>query len=364
MWSPLSDDFKPTALLFRNEQYTEMLKLALHPIPSCMWCQGDKGLGKTLTTRFFSDEVHAKGAGKCYYVDWKSKLTKTLEDLNVRYAFGIPNYALGVSTIAQKIIQTTRESDTICIIIDEPLKAHHIGDVDATVFDLYQTFLNKRKLSIIFLSQMRLSVALKTFSPDTISRLQLKPIIFPQYNITEIVQILNQRLNLMLSTEQYDINALAELGKHISRIGGDIREALDILQVGIEQAQDRLDTKTMAGAIEWGKVRYWTKELNSLPPHWAYLFYLTAEESRRYGSTTALLHIVKWHYLKSCKEKGINPLSTRTIYHVFSKLAEKGYFESGIEGYGRKRITKLLLDEGDRDHVLKVGKEIEWELIL
>jgi len=255
LWSPLSEDFKPPTLLYRNEQLQELFNLCLHPIPGHVWCQGNKGLGKTLTARVFADEVETRENSKCYFFEWQSSLKRTLETINAKYNFKIPNYTLGASTIARKIIDETSKDDLVCIIIDEPQKAHFMRDVDNTAFQFYQAFLGKRRFSLIFLSQMRYAVARRYFSPDTLSRLQLKPIIFPSYTIPEIVEILKQRLTYMLEPDQYDTHALFTLAKHIRRIGSDIREALDILKVAIEQADDKINVKVMQEAIEWGKNR-------------------------------------------------------------------------------------------------------------
>lgn len=364
MWNPLTEDFKPETLLFRDEQLKEMLSLALHPLPQNQWLQGDRGLGKTLVSRFFMDEVHARNVGKCHYFNWQSKYKKSLEDLNLRSNLGIPSYALSPSAIANKIISETKEDETVFLIIDEPQKAHFFRDVDHAVFEFYQSFLGKRKLVLIFLSQLRYKLLQTHFSPDTLSRLRLKPIMFAPYNVNEMTQIFTQRLNLMLEPDQYQLDALILLGKHIRRIGGDIRESLEILRVAIEQAENVISLPIMERAIEWGKQRWWKKELSSLPPHWAFILYMTAEQCLKYNTTTTQQNHIKYVYLSRCNFLKVNPLGTRTIYHAFMKLAEKGYFETNVEGYGQKRRTKLTLDKDDRDHILTVGKEMEWEIIL
>lgn len=341
-----------------------MLHLALNPIPQSMWGQGDKGFGKTLTAKCFVDEVQARGVALCFYFDWEHKLTKTLEGVNEKYGLDIPSYTLSASSIARKIIETTSPNQLLVFLIDEPQKAWSIKDVDDTVFRLYQAFLGQRKASFIFLSQLRYRLVEKHFSPDTLSRLQLKPIIFGAYDVPQMVDILKQRLDLMLKPEQYEENALFELSKHIRRIGGDMREALDLLRVGVESAIAKLDLPTMRRAIEWGKKRWWKDELTSLPTHWAFLLFLTAREAIQNNAHGAIQSRIKVTYLREAKNMKFDPLSERSIYYVFTQLIDKGYLQASIHGFGRRRATILQIDDRDKTHIFTVGKELDWESLL
>jgi len=361
-WAPLSDDFKPPKLLFRDEQLREMLELCLHPLSCNIWVQGDKGLGKTLTARIFMDEIEAKGVGKCYYLEWERQLNNTFKKFRDKYTLKIPDYMLAPSSIAQEIISETDKNDLICIILDEPQKAHKWEYVDSVAYELYQSFTGQRKLSLVFLSQIRYPVAEQKFSPDTRSRLRLKGILFPNYTADQIIEILKQRLNYMLDENQYDTRALAVLASHIRRIGSDIREALDILRKAIETAEDYLSAQVMKQAITWGKKRWWQTDLESLPPHWAYLLFLTAKLHQQKQEVTQ--NEVMYEYLKTSNHLKFDPLAKRSIYHAFNKLNEKGYFDQQIEGYGRRRKTKLVMDTSTANHIAEVGRNMDWTFLL
>jgi len=364
LWSPLSDEYKPPTLLYRNVQLEKMLNYATHPLPSNMFGQGDKGLGKTLTARIFSDEVEARGIGKCYYVKWQRKLTSTLKDLNDNYTLKIRGYTLSTAEICHAIINQTDKNDLCCLIIDEPQNAYSWKDVDRAIFDFYEHFLGQRKFCLIMLSQVRFLTLSQYFAPDTMSRLRLKPILFPSYDAPEIVEIVKQRLQYMLEPNQYDEQALPILAKHVRRIGGDIREALDILEIAVKEANNKLIMEDMISAIEQGKDRWWKTELASLPPHWAFLLYLSALETFERNETMTTQPRVMHQYNRTAKEKGFDPLGRRMVYYAFNKLAEKGYFSQELKGKGRQRITELTLDESDRNHIIRAGKEIEWEFAL
>jgi len=364
MWSPLTEDYKPPVLLFRDEHLKRMLELTTFPIPANIWVQGDKGLGKTLTARFLSAEIEARRIGKCYYVECQKTFTATLKELRDNYKFKIPTYVLSPATITRKIVEQTEKDDLVCLIFDEPRKAMQIKDFDNGLYWFYNSFLGKRKLSIIILSQIRFPVIHRIFASDTLSRMRFKPILFENYDVPQIVEILKQRLQIMLDPNQYELKAIVRLARHIRRIGGDIREALDLLATAIKHAEKKVDVEAVEYAIEWGKTRWWKNELTSLPPHWAYILYLTAEQSVQHSEGITTQSQVKTEYEKKAKEIGFQPVGRRSIYYIFNKLAEKGYFEQQKAGAGRQIHTILAMDEGDRRHILKAGKEMEWDLIL
>jgi cell division control protein 6 len=218
------------------------------------------------------------------------------------------------------------------------------------------------KFNIIFLSQMRYLVAATSiFAPDTLSRLKLKPLMFPPYTADQIIEILKQRLDIMVEPEQYETIALSELARHIKRIGGDMRQALDILKEAVDIANDHLTQNWMNKAITWGKIQWWRNEMLSLPPHWSFILLITAMLSKKskFGYTTR--GKVLTHYLMVAKEKGFEPISARTVYHAFSKLIDKGFFH--VETDLAKK-EKFVLDEGDQDRIIEAAKEIEWDGLL
>ena len=174
-----------------------------------------------------------------------------------------------MKTKGRNIINNNQDRKLICFIIDEPQKARNMKDVDSFIFSLYQTFLGKAKFCFIFLSQMRYENASRSFAEDTLSRLQLKPMIFTMYDAPQIVSILKQRLDYALKPEAYDTKALYRLANHIRLIGGDMREALDILHQTMKFiSKTKVTIDNINEGIEWGKNRWWKNELSSLPSHY------------------------------------------------------------------------------------------------
>ena len=66
-------------------------------------------------------------------------------------------------------------------------------------------------------------------------------------------------------------------------------------------------------------------------------------------------------YLDRAKGDGFDPLSPRTVYHAFSKLAEKGFLK--VESELNKR-EKFFLDKGDRTRIIEAAKQMDWTEIL
>jgi Cdc6-like AAA superfamily ATPase len=361
--TPLSDDFKPPRLLFRDKQLQEIFRFATkNSLPENLWIEGEPGLGKTLTCRFFADEVEARSLGKVFYLNCERSIRKVMENLKITYNLPVAKKDVSPSTLAMAILREYQDADLIVFIIDEPEKAYSFKDVDAFVHTLYNTMLGKKDFSIIFASKILYTKARRLFHRDTLSRLQLHPIVFPMYDVPQIVEIVKQRLQYMFGAEEvYDVDALFKLGKHIRRIGSDIREALQILRYAITIADKKITSDVIEQAVEWGKNRWWQEQLQSLPPHWAYLLYLAAHQAYVNNSLVTTQPRVIRQYLNNMRIMKLDPLGRATIYYAFVKLAEKGYFQTKSEGKGLKRITKIVFDEGDRDHIVNVGSQIEWE---
>jgi len=358
---PLTDDFEPPILLYRDEQLQRMLQLTTSGYPENLWLEGDKGLGKTLTCRYFAKELEARGIGKTFFLQCSRSLGKSMEMMRDQYHLNIPKRSLSPSSIATAIAKQHPQFPLITFVIEEPEECRSWNDIRHFVHSLYNALLNQRgrlRFSICFTSRVLFTNAIRELEDRYDSRLQLSPIIFPAYSEEQVVGILKQRLTYALEdSSKYDEDALYIIARHVVRVGGDIREALKILRHSIELADEKLTKDSARAAVEWAKDTWWEKQLYGLPPHLAFILYLAAVEALKGdGATTAakVLSVYEQHL----KTGGLS-VGRRTFYYVISKLAEKGFFTQEREkGFGSPVEIVFHLDDARR--IVKAGEKVEW----
>lgn len=371
--APLSENFTPSELLARTEQLQQLLNRTLVPYDnSNVWIEGDSGFGKTLTTRFFMREVESRKAGKTFYIACERSLKNSLEELCRVQGLRIPRASISAVTIADEILQKFPDAPRYIFILDEPEKVYKttVSDIANFVHPLYNHMVMQRKnFNIVFVSRDTQIRASRYLPKDTLSRLRLQGIIFPRYVYPQVSKIITQRLNLVLDTDQYQRRAIIRICQHIYRIGGDIRQALQILRHAIfDLAADKLTLEIAEQAIEWGKIEWWKAQLTErLPgPHWAFVAFIAAElamsdetEAKSESFVIDQQTVMK-RYVEKCAETGLKPLGASSVYYIIDQIDKRyGFFKQRLEG----ARASLLFEKNDRNHILKAGGEVDWSEI-
>jgi len=365
--TPLSDNFTPNQLLARTEQLNKIFELVIVPYDnSNVWIEGDSGLGKTLTSKFFMQEIENRKCGKTFYVPCDRSLKNAVLDTCHSFGIEIPRRGFTASAVCEELIKKFPDAPRYVFILDEPEKVYKaaISDIANFVHPLYNYMTrNGKNFNIIFISRMTQLKAQTYFEKDTLSRLRLQGIVFPRYTFPQIVSILSQRLSFALDTDQYERIGVNVLARHIYRIGGDIRQALEILRHAIFRvAKDKLTAAVMEQAVEWGKCEWWRSQLTERTPspHWSYIAYIAAQLSQSEdGTYIADQPAVMKAYTESMQKQGMQPLGASSVYYIIEQINRRyGFFKQKLEKNGVS--AKLVFDEHDRDHILHVGNEINW----
>jgi hypothetical protein len=369
--TPLSDNFTPNQLLARVEQLHKMFELTLVPYDnSNLWIEGDPGLGKTLTARFFMQEVENRKAGKTFYVACDRSLKNAIQDTCHSHGIEIARRSLSASSVAEELIRKYPDAPRYIFLLDEPEKVYRtavaVSDIANFVHPLHNYMTrNGKNFNIIFISRETKLKATTYFPEDTRSRLRLQGIIFPRYMFPQIVSILSQRMALVLDSEQFERTALNVLARHIYRIGGDIRQALDILRYAIfNLATKKLTNQVMEDAVEWGKTEWWKAQLTErIPsPHWSMIAYVASQLAKKdeEGETYSVDQpVVMRGYTETMTTQGLHPLGASSVYYIIEQINKRyGFFKQKLERNGV--AAKLVFDQHDREHIMKVGSAIDW----
>ncbi len=365
---PLTDEYKPPKLLHREEQLRKMMKLVYESeLPENLWLEGDKGLGKTLTCKFFADEVQARGNNLVLTLRCRRSIRKALENMCRAYGIEVSKKWLSPSAVVRKVLEDRPNIDLLVFIIDEPEEAYRFSEVYHFAHDLYNSLVDARerfgfRWSICFASRILYVKAVRLLEGEKDSRLGLRPVVFPAYNADQIVDIMKLLLDEMFGEgDFYDEEALHYLARHIVRVGSDIREAKRALKYAVEKAEKKITVDVMVDAVKFIKDEWWMEQLARLPPYYALLLYTAAETAQPSGAVyEANQSRVVDVYLKTLEGLNVDRPGLRTIYYALSKLANKGFFiQKQSKSFGNPII--LQFDKGDAEHITRTGRQINWK---
>lgn len=366
-------EFVPSTLVARENQLEELRKLVVASTFSNenAWVCGGPGLGKTLTVKFLANEIDQKRLGKSFYMLCEKSIRNAINRVRVRYHLPTPKRDISASSLAQAMLKAYPDQ-RYYIIIDEPDKAYAKRDITNFVHCLWNVLIDENaQFSFIFVSKYDLTRTATIFgdnAADTISRLQLKPIIFPVYSAPEIVTILRQRLDLIMKPYQYDVAALYILAHHIHKVGGDMRQALEIMREAARIAGNQpITVSIVEQAVEWGKKTWWMRRLRSIGPHWALIVFLAASQCKADDSLSIDETVVIKLYFQAAAQYKVEPLGPSTVYWIIKQLSGsrsdgEPFFELKLEKWGLP--AQVIFERGERDRIVSVGKTFDWEDLL
>lgn len=370
--APLYDDWNPPTLLHRDKELRQILRFTVElPAPQNLWIEGEKGLGKTLTCKFFAQEVKARNAGAVVYIQCGSSFNQSAKAACEREGVHVPFRALNPYGIVSTLLKQRPGEAAYYFVIDDPERVRDTRSIDNFVRDVYNILnYHGKRHAVLMVTRMSLKRAYSVFEVlKADSRLHPTPIIFQPYSAGEIVQIFKQRLHYAFTRDDvYDEDALYTIAQHIWMVGSDVREALEILRHAVlDVAEDRLTKSDAVEAVDWAKKGWWREKMLSLPPHWAFLIYVAAKNARRAeeGIVEIKAHDAIDIYKLCARDLNIDPLGKTTIYYALKKMSEtEGFFTLEKERPGKIEILKLRFDEEEAKRITQAGDELDWRFTL
>lgn len=371
----------PKTLVGRTEQLADVDKLLDSEYSNeNLWIEGGTGLGKTTTLKFFIAKVNHNGTGRAFYIPCEKSMKNSIDRVRISARLPLAKRDISSTGFAQAVMKAF-PNQRYFFVIDEPDKVYAKRDISNFIHCLWNLLIDGGcKFNFIFISKYSITRMMSKVFPseadDTFSRLQPKSIIFPVYTVPEIVAILQQRLDLQ--NVRYDLAGLTIIGRHIRRIGGDMRQALEVTREAVRLAHlssNILDIPTAEKAIEWGKNIWWERRLKSIPPHWAFIVYVAAQYCYEKGlkeleepAVTRLYKTTCETLSKKLEEKGefnkkIDPVGNSTIYWMIKQVSGANenvtpFFEQRLAKYGLP--AEIVFDESDRNRIATVGRTFNW----
>ncbi|AUG49571.1 cell division control protein Cdc6 (plasmid) [Haloarcula taiwanensis] len=333
----LGESYQPERIEERDEEIEEYMN-ALQPVidgwePNNIFLYGNTGVGKTAVTDYLLDRLQDDVAA---YDDIDlSIISLNCKTLNSSYQVAvelvnelrpsggeISTTGYPQQTVFKKLYQELEAiGGTILIVLDE---VDSIGDRDELLYELPRARANgnldSAKVGVIGISNdFKFRDQLDPRVQDTLCERELQ---FPPYDATELKNILESRVEVAVTDGSIDTGVLQLCAALAARDSGSARQALDLLRLGGEIAENREAEMIKEAHIEDARSQLEQERV---------------EEGMRELTThgrLALLAVIS----KAAKEE--TPCRTRDLYEEYRSLCES----SETDALGQRSLHNHLSD--------------------
>jgi Cdc6-like AAA superfamily ATPase len=327
---PLSENWIPNELLIRNKELQILNENSKDNFPQNLWIYGDKGLGKSLTTRIFSQMNQNVFVLNCTSQSFKDSVKRFCLSHNV-----IPRSDESpVTQLINVVANITPSELTICFDDVDKLGRYLKRDFGPYLHDLYDRLMEKNiKFSINVITTADYEDVNKFLSSPAQSRLKFKPLKFHRYTSPEIITLLKQRLQYIHGVT-FQEEAITLIAERISRIGGDFRKALEITRNALK-LNGKLTTEAVESAWSAEKVSFWKSQIADLSYHMALLLACIVEETAKIHNSRDIeppyfpvsWDAIKNRYRKRTSQLNVDPQSEKMLYYWLEQLWLKKWID-------------------------------------
>ncbi len=351
----------PNKILHRNEEQ-EKVTQSLLPIlkqsrPSNLLIYGKPGTGKTLVVRKVLLKIQERVEKSNFpirLIYTNSKEETTLYGLLV--SFGrqlglsekdLPTTGLAISEVFKRLLKViTKEQINAIFVIDEiDYLAHLVSKTGKDI--LYQLTRANERLQKGSLTLVGISNDLtfkERLDPRVISSLGEEEIVFPNYTVEQIREILEDRISMAFMDGVLEKSALNLCAAMAGREHGDARRAIDLLRVAGEIAEreqtSSINEEHIRAAAQKIEENKEVVALQSYPLHEKLLVIAVMKTS---GLSTGEIYT---SYKNVCKMTRQKELSQRRITQMLSDIELSGIITGRIihQGiHGRTKKFKLTI---------------------
>ncbi len=327
---PLTEAFIPSGIIQRDGEL-KRIRDDLKPIlnnqePRNIFLYGPPGSGKTCISTYICEELtsYTSSVIYCYINCWKDS-TRFSILYSITDSLGSFVSRKGVPTDELLYVIKNKLKDRQCVVILD--EADKMED-DKVLYDLISN-----KIGIILISndesifsRMDDRIRSRMMSTDRIE--------FPQYTITEIMEILEDRASLGLLP---NVIKKSQFETIASKSNGDARIALGILKVVSEEAEkddmEKITDTLIEKAIPKADKQEKTSNLGDLNQHQKLLHDIISS----YGTMRPSdLYI---EFMNKCEKLKLPKPTERTIRNYLETMANSNIIKS--KGFGKARLYSI-----------------------
>ncbi|MFC7129041.1 orc1/cdc6 family replication initiation protein [Haloferax chudinovii] len=338
----LGESYKPERIEERDDEISEYMD-ALQPVvdgwePNNVFLYGNTGVGKTAVTEFLL-EMLLEDVSQYDDVDL-SVISINCKTLNSSYQVAVelvnelrpPGAEISSTgypqqTVFKKLFQELDDvGGTVLIVLDE---VDSIGDRDELLYELPRARSNGKledaKVGLIGISNdFKFHDQLDPRVQDTLCERELH---FPPYQAPELQNILESRATVAIAEDACEEGVLNLCAALAARDSGSARQALDLLRLAGEHAENKDDERITLDHVdiarqklEQERVVEGMRELTE-NGHFALLAVVS---KAAHDETPCRMRDLYQEYLRLCNSAGIDPLAQRSVHNHLSDLRMLG----------------------------------------
>jgi len=335
---PLSESYQPEEIEERDEEIAAYMD-ALQPIvdgwePNNVFLYGNTGVGKTAVTEYLlsmlQEDVKAYGDVDLSVLSINCKTLNSsyqvaVEMVNTLRPTGAEISSTGYpqQTVFKKLYDELEAlSGTVVIVLDE---IDSIGDQDELLYELPRAqangYLEDTSLGVIGISNdFKFRDKLDPRVQDTLCERELQ---FPPYDAPELTNILSSRADIAINEGAYEQGVLNLCAALAARDSGSARQALDLLRLAGEIAENAETTRIQEQHVEQARTKLEQERveegMRELTVH-GRLALLAVIAKAAADETPCRNRELYEEYQRLCEQAGTDPLVQRSVHNHLSDL--------------------------------------------
>ncbi len=348
--------FIPEVILHRDEEQKKvtqsLIPLLKQSRPSNLLVYGKPGTGKTLVVRKVLNKIQERAREKSFPIELvygNSKEETTLYGLLVKFGrqLGLtsqkelPTTGLSISEVFNRIISRIEKNslNTVFVVDEIDYLAELVSKTGKDVFySLTRANERLKKGSLTLLGISNDLTFKERLDPRVLSSLSEEEIVFTNYTVGQIKEILEERIKIAFipkTIEQAAINLCAAMS---GQEHGDARRAIDLLRIAGEIAEREQSDTVKEEHIRKASLKMEedkeTTALNSYPLHEKLLILAVMKAN---GNSTGEIY---QSYKNLCKITRQKELTQRRVTQILSEIEMTGLISGKIIHQGMHGRTK------------------------
>lgn len=338
----LGESYQPDSIEERDEEIDEYMD-ALQPVidgwePNNIFIYGNTGVGKTAVTEYLLS-ILQEDVDRFDDVDL-SVLTINCKTLNSSYQVAvelvntlrpaggeISSTGYPQQTVFKKLYEELDAlGGAILIVLDE---IDSVGNRDELLYELPRArsngYLDEAKIGLIGISNdFKFRDQLDPRVQDTLCERELQ---FPPYDANELTNILTSRADVAITDEGYEEGVLRHCAALAARDSGSARQALDILRLAGELAENEDADRILEAHVEAAQTKLEQERveegMRELTVH-GRLALLSVISKAAKAETPCRTRDIYKEYTTLCDSSGTDTLAQRSVYNHLSDLRMLG----------------------------------------
>jgi cell division control protein 6 len=378
----LQSAYTPESIPHRNEQMKQIAEIIAPALklerPSNIFIYGKSGTGKTLTTRYTSNELMkvAKQNNvplRIFYLNCKLKKIADTEYRLVAQlvrGFGktVPTTGLPTEEVYKIFFNSIDDKNQLILLVLDEIDQLVKKTGDGILYNLTRINEELKNCQISLIGISNNLTFIDNVDPRVKSSLSEEELVFPPYNALQIQDILQQRARKAFKENVVGEGVIEKCAAYAAREHGDARRALELLRVAGEIAERNNHLKILTEHIDLADEKIERDKLLDLltnqPKQFQSILYSIVSIRLSKKSQTIFTGEVYEFYKKICSQTNLRPLTQRRVSDIISELDMLGIITARVISKGRYGRTREILLSTPNSSTQKIKKILEEALSL